>query len=257
MKLNGTGLIFFAVADALTEPRLFSALFRLMDVNPTNITQTQQTNLVNQLKRRTTFVKYKPNGRSYSRLYYLVLSEDAIEYYGSKHKSKREACLIKDIDQIRPGLTTVAWKKSLQRGKISTQQDKLAFSIMYDNNRHSLDLLAESEESRSRWIQGLEFLINRYRSHIRTHREITDQWVWHLFNQADSDHSGNLSRQEVRRLLFTLNIQLDQTDIDRYFTEANIRTNNYDELTHLDKEEFLVFFKHVSQRPELLKIICQ
>lgn len=228
-----------------------------MDVNPTNITQTQQTNLVNQLKRRSTFVKYKSTGRSYSRLYYLVLSEDAIEYYGSKHKQRRQACLIKDIEQIRPGLTTAVWRKCLQRKKITATQEKLAFSIMYANNRQSLDLLAETEESRSRWIQGLEFLISRYRSHMRTHQEITDQWVWNLFNRADVDHSGNLSRHEVRRLLHTLNIQLEDAQIDHYFTEANVRTNNYEQLTRLDKEEFLVFFKYVSQRPELLKIICQ
>ena len=235
----------------------FSVLRRLMDVNPTNITQTQQTNLVNQLKRRATFVKYKSTGRSYSRLYYLVLSEDAIEYYGSRHKQRRQACLIKDMEQIRPGLSTSVWRKCLQRKKITANQEKLAFSIMYNNNRQSLDLLAETEESRSRWIQGLEFLISRYRSHMRTHQEITDQWVWNLFNRADVDHSGHLSRQEVRRLLYTLNIQLEDTQIDRYFTEANVRTSNYDELAHLDKEEFLVFFKYVSQRPELLKIICQ
>ena len=228
-----------------------------MDINPTSITQIEQNNLVNQLKRRTTFIKYKPNGRSYSRVYFLVLSEDAIHYQGSKSKSKSQACLIKDIEQIRPGFTTTAWKKCLDRRKVTSNQTHLAFSILYDNNRKSLDLLAESEEIRSRWIEGLEFLINRYRSHIRTHREITDQWIWHLFNQADTDHSGQLSRQEVRRLLHILNIVLDDREIDIYFNQANIRASNYTELANLDKDEFLIFYKYVSQRPELLKIICQ
>lgn len=228
-----------------------------METDASNIIDTEQTNLLNSLKRRTTFIKYKPNGRTYSRLYYLVLSEDAIHYYGSKRSSKYEACLIKDIDQIRSGFTTNVWKKCLNKRRISEDKAHLAFSILYHNNRRSIDLLAESEEIRSRWIQGIEYLINRYRSHIRTHREITDQWIWYLFSQADLDRSGQLNRHEVRRLLYTLNIQLNDEEINQYFNQANIRSRNFHELNHLDKEEFLIFYKYISQRPELLKIICQ
>jgi len=228
-----------------------------MDIDPSNITQAQQTNLVNILKRRTTFIKYKPNGRTYSRLYYLVLSEDSIHYFGSKTKSKNEACMIKDIEQVRPGFTTNVWKKCLANRKITNDKSNLAFSILYNNNRKSIDLLAETEEIRSQWIQGLEFLINRYRSHIRTHREITDQWIWHLFSQADTDHSGQLDRHQVRHLLHILNIHLNENEFDLYFNQANIRIRNYQQLTHLDKDEFLIFYKYISQRPELLKIICQ
>jgi hypothetical protein len=164
---------------------------------------------------------------------------------------------IKDIDQIRSGFTTAVWKKCLRQRKITADKANLAFSILYDNNRHSLDLLADSEDIRSQWIQGLEYLITRYRSHIRTHHEITDQWIWYLFSHADQDHSGQLNRQEVLRLLSTLNIELDEREIDQYFNQANIRMKNYEELSNLDKDEFLVFYKFISYRPELIKIICQ
>jgi inactive phospholipase C-like protein 2 len=232
-------------------------LFRIMDIDPSNITQNQQTNLVNLLKRRTTFIKYKGNGRTYSRLYFLVLSEDAIHYRGSNTRSKHEACMIKDIEQIRPGFTTAIWKKCLNKRKITNDKANLAFSILYNDNRQSLDLLAETEEIRSQWIQGLQFLINRYRSHMRTHREITDQWIWHLFSQADKDHSGQLDRHEIHHLLRFLNIHLSENEVDLYFNQANIRSKNAQDLTHLDREEFSTFYKFVSQRPELLKIICQ
>jgi inactive phospholipase C-like protein 2 len=228
-----------------------------MDTDLSNITQTQETNLVNLLKRRTTFIKHKSNGRTYSRLYYLVLSEDSIHYRGSKKKSKTEACMIKDIEQIRPGFTTVVWKKCLNKRAITKDKANLAFSILYNNNRQSLDLLAETEEMRSQWMQGLEFLISRYQSHMRTHREITDQWIWHLFSQADTDHSGQLNRNEVHHLLHVLNIQLSESEFDMYFNQANIHIRNSEELRHLDREEFSSFYKYVSQRPELLKIICQ
>ncbi len=164
---------------------------------------------------------------------------------------------IKDIDQIRHGFTTAVWKKCLHKKKITSNQEHLAFSILYHNNRHSIDLLADSEEIRTQWIEGLEYLIKQYQSHIRTHHEITDRWIWYLFARADHDHSGKLNRSEVRRLLISLNIELDERDIDQYFNQANIRTNNYEELRNLDRDEFFIFYKFISYRPELINIICQ
>lgn len=164
---------------------------------------------------------------------------------------------IKDINEIRPGFTTDVWKKCLQRGKITTKQEHLAFSILYHNNRRSINLLADSPTVRTRWIEGLQCLLQRYRSHLRTHHQITDQWIWYLFECADQNHTGQLSRNEIRRLLFTLNIELSGREIDYYFNQANIRVKNYDELKHLDPDEFYKFYKFVSHRPELVKIVCQ
>ncbi|UJR09709.1 hypothetical protein I4U23_013938 [Adineta vaga] len=229
---------------------------RLMSTDSSDLTETQKSNLLDGLKRRVTFIKYKRNGRTYSRIYYLVLAEDAIHYRGSTH-SKREACKVKDIDQVRPGFTTAVWKRCLDKGKITLNKAHMAFSILYDNNRHSLDLLADSEEIRSQWIQGLEYLIHRYRSHVRSHYEITDRWLWSLFSEADRDHSGQLNRREVRRLLFLLNIELDEFEVNKYFNYANIRATNHEELRNLDKDEFISFYKFISYRPELIKIICQ
>jgi len=228
-----------------------------MQTDSSALTESQQTDLINPIQRRTTFIKFKSNGRSYSRVYYLVLSEDAIHYIGSKSSSKIQACMIKDIEQIRPGFTTATWKKCLSKRRVSLDKAHLAFSILYNNNRQSLDLLAESEEIRSKWIHGLEYLINRYRSHLRSHQEITDRWIWHLFSQADRDHSGHLTRQEIRHLLHILNIELADNEIEYYFNQANIRSRNSHDLTYLDKDEFAVFYKYISQRPELLRIICQ
>jgi hypothetical protein len=59
----------------------------------TDVRQTENIDILNRLKRRVTFIKYKPNGHTYSRVYYLILSEDAIHYQGSRRKSHREACM--------------------------------------------------------------------------------------------------------------------------------------------------------------------
>ena len=164
---------------------------------------------------------------------------------------------VQDIDQIRRGFITAVWRKCLKKRTVSLDKGHLVFSILYHNNRHSLDLLAPTEEICLQWIHGLEYLLQRYRSHLRTHHEITDQWLWHLFCSADRDHSGHLSRREVRGLLHSLNLQLSDHELEEYFNQANIRASNQDEVRHLDNGEFLIFYKYVSYRPELLKIICR
>ncbi|CAF4385172.1 unnamed protein product, partial [Rotaria socialis] len=229
---------------------------RLINTSDLQVSEIEGLNIANQLKHRVTFIKFKSNGHTYSRIYYLALSEDVIHYKGSRNKSKIEACKIKDIDQVRAGFTTAIWKAYLNKRKITRDEENLAFSILYDNNRHSLDLLAETEEIRSQWIEGLTFLIRRYQSHMRTHHEITNQWIWQVFSQADRDQSGCLDRSEVHQLLVSLNIRLDERSIDTYFNRANTRTNNYEELQHLDKDEFLTFYKIVSCRPELIELVC-
>ncbi|CAF4412147.1 unnamed protein product, partial [Adineta steineri] len=47
---------------------------RIMNTESSSIIDTQLIDIVNLLKRRTTFIKFEPNGRTYSRVYYLVLS---------------------------------------------------------------------------------------------------------------------------------------------------------------------------------------
>ena len=164
---------------------------------------------------------------------------------------------IKDIDQVRYGFTTTVWKKAVKKRRISNDKESLAFSILYHNNRHSLNLLAESEDICQRWIRGLEFLIEQYKAHLRTHHQITDRWIWKVFEHADHDRSGHLNRHEVCRLLNGLNIELVDEQLDEYFRAANHRTDTVEQMKHLDKDEFLKFYKYVSYRPELLSLICQ
>ena len=73
--------------------RYLISIFRLMATHSSNLDETEELNMINRLKRRVTFIKYKSNCHTYSRIYYLSLSEDSINYQGSRHKSKHEACI--------------------------------------------------------------------------------------------------------------------------------------------------------------------
>jgi len=64
-----------------------------MNTNSSDATEILESKLVNPLKCRQTFIKFKSTGRTYSRIYFLILSDDAIHYLGSRYKNKREACM--------------------------------------------------------------------------------------------------------------------------------------------------------------------
>jgi phosphatidylinositol phospholipase C, delta len=164
---------------------------------------------------------------------------------------------IRDISDVRRGFTTMIWKKCLRKRIITSTQESMALSILTHNNRYSLDLLMENDDICWQWFVGLEYLMERYRAHLRTHHEITDRWLWQLFSRADHDHSQHLNRREIRRLLTLLNIELKDKQMNVYFNQANLRQRTNDELLHLDREEFLIFYKYVSYRPELLELICE
>jgi len=73
----------------------------LIITNASDETGRLESNLINPLQRRQTFIKFKPNGRTYSRIYYLISSQDAIHYLGSKRKAKYEACMNIELDSIQ------------------------------------------------------------------------------------------------------------------------------------------------------------
>ncbi len=72
-----------------------------MDTHLSNMSQTEESDMINRLKRRVTFIKYKSSCHTYARVYYLTLSEDSIDYQGSKYRSKHEACIKIQILFIR------------------------------------------------------------------------------------------------------------------------------------------------------------
>jgi hypothetical protein len=90
MKYSGKGLKEF-IRDI--ESEVFFFLFRLLSTDVLDQTKELRDNLIERLKHRQTFVKFKSNGRTYSRIYFLNSSDDIVLYLGSRYKLKREACM--------------------------------------------------------------------------------------------------------------------------------------------------------------------
>lgn len=87
---------------------------------------------------------------------------------------------IKDINEVRSGFHAQTFGELLKHGFIKITdvniqkkktifsqselliQENLAFTIMYNNYRNELHLMASNKRTRDLWTEGIEYLIARY-----------------------------------------------------------------------------------------------
>jgi len=71
----------------------------------------------------------------------------------------------------------------------------------------------------------------------------------------DADHNGALSLNEVEKLLHSLNVDMDSKLLKMLFNEANIQGIQGHKNGTLTKEEFADFFKRLSTREEIIRLL--
>ncbi|CAF1503342.1 unnamed protein product [Adineta steineri] len=209
--------------------------------------------IVNKLQEGTSLIKFNPDGSRNEGFFYICPKLNTLCYNPSTKRFQNSTIEypLKDCE-VRPGLRSDTWLKILRSGKIREQQDDLAFSILHNRGRKSLDLLANDTETRHIWIKGLEKLIED--SIGKPYTTITDRWLEGLFNEADRDRNGLLCKREVQILLSEkLNVRLTPEEFEQYFEQSTLSTAK--RRGQLRVEEFITFYQMLTYRPELMHII--
>ncbi|KAI5107338.1 1-phosphatidylinositol 4,5-bisphosphate phosphodiesterase delta-4 isoform X1, partial [Silurus meridionalis] len=121
------------------------------------------------------------------------------------------------------------------------------FTLVFRGRRANLDLVASSDEEAQAWIQGIRMLIEN----LQTMDECDkfDQWVSDLFMTADKNKDGRISFKEVKKLLKIMNIDMNELHANALFTMADLNQTGM-----LDAEEFVHFYKMLTQRNEILEL---
>lgn len=77
-------------------------------------------------------------------------------------------------------------------------------------------------------------------------------WLRKMFNEADSDKNECLTFKETLKLLFKLNIDIDEAEVKKLFDEANTRpSSGHGKVEALDEDEFLALYFRLVQRSEI------
>uniref|UniRef100_A0A8C5PMH9 Phosphoinositide phospholipase C n=1 Tax=Leptobrachium leishanense TaxID=445787 RepID=A0A8C5PMH9_9ANUR len=186
----------------------------------------------------------KVKSRSWKKQRYFKLQEDFMTiWYKSKKTGKTKSTFsISDIETIREG-----HQSEILQSIADEFHAELCFTIVFYGRRRNLDLIANTAEEAQCWIQGLEKLIETVTK--MDQKEILDQWICDWFMKADKNKDGRMNFKEVQDLLKMMNVDMNEHHAYRLFQMAD-----KSESSTLEGDEFVLFYKALTQRDEVLKI---
>uniref|UniRef100_A0A8C0BW57 Phosphoinositide phospholipase C n=1 Tax=Buteo japonicus TaxID=224669 RepID=A0A8C0BW57_9AVES len=200
-------------------------------MQPTLPTGIQLTDTLEQMQQGTLMRKVK--SKSWKKQRYFKLQDDCMTiWYQSKRTGKTESAFsISDVETVREG-----HQSEVLQSLADEFPPERCFTIVFYGRRGNLDLIAGSAEEAQCWVQGLRQLIEVATS--MDQREKIDQYPscgYH--SKADKNKDGRMNFKEVQRLLKMMNIDM-----------------NEDHSGTLEGEEFVLFYKTLTQREEVLSL---
>lgn len=133
------------------------------------------------------------------------------------------------------GQTTPQFQRWSGYGYAEEEMKARSFSIFYtDNigNPRSLDIIAESDGDCNYAYQAVENLISET-AQERTNTSPDILYIRDMWEKADDDASGKLSKYEVFSVIEMMNIHMPQQQIKKIFDVID-----QDKSGELDREEF-------------------
>ncbi|XP_007908510.2 1-phosphatidylinositol 4,5-bisphosphate phosphodiesterase delta-4 isoform X2 [Callorhinchus milii] len=214
----------------------------------------------------------KVKSRSWKRPRCYRLQEDCMSvwYNSKKAGNPRTAFSLCDVEMVREG-----HQSELLQSLAGEFSPGLCFTIVFRGRSGNLDLVAESVQEAESWVRGLRTLINSLQN--MDQKEKLDRWIRDWFQKADKDKDGRMNFKEVRDLLKMMNVNMNELHALSLFEEmehsrrrppvAAVRSCSIEEhgscsMCMADKsrsgtlegEEFVLFYKALTEREDLRKI---
>ncbi|NXW21893.1 PLCD4 phosphodiesterase, partial [Circaetus pectoralis] len=187
----------------------------------------------------------KVKSKSWKKQRYFKLQDDCMTiWYQSKRTGKTESAFsISDVETVREG-----HQSEVLQSLADEFPPEHCFTIVFYGRRGNLDLIAGSAEEAQCWVQGLRQLIEP-RSFPLTSALVSRTWIRDWFQKADKNKDGRMNFKEVQRLLKMMNVDMNEDHALRLFQAAD-----KSESGTLEGEEFVLFYKALTQREEVLSL---
>ncbi|NWV34360.1 PLCD4 phosphodiesterase, partial [Grantiella picta] len=185
----------------------------------------------------------KVKSKSWKKQRYFKLQEDCMTiWYQSKRTGKTESAFsISDVETVREG-----HQSEVLQSLAEEFPPERCFTIVFYGRRGNLDLIAGSAEEAQCWVQGLRQLIEIL---PLTFALVSRTWIRDWFQKADKNKDGRMNFKEVQRLLKMMNVDMNEDHALRLFQDAD-----KSESGTLEGEEFVLFYKALTQREEVLSL---
>ncbi|NWI58301.1 PLCD4 phosphodiesterase, partial [Calyptomena viridis] len=187
----------------------------------------------------------KVKSKSWKKQRYFKLQDDCMTiWYQSKRTGKTESAFsISDVETVREG-----HQSEVLQSLAEEFPPERCFTIVFYGRRGNLDLIAGSAEEAQCWVQGLRQLIEP-RSFPLTLALVSPTWIRDWFQKADKNKDGRMNFKEVQHLLKMMNVDMNEDHALRLFQDAD-----KSESGTLEGEEFVLFYKALTQREEVLSL---
>ncbi|NWI64363.1 PLCD4 phosphodiesterase, partial [Todus mexicanus] len=187
----------------------------------------------------------KVKSKSWKKQRFFKLQDDCMTiWYQSKRTGKTESAFsISDVETVREG-----HQSEVLQSLAEEFPPERCFTIVFYGRRGNLDLIAGSAEEAQCWVQGLRQLIEP-RSFPLTSALVSRTWIRDWFQKADKNKDGRMNFKEVQRLLKMMNVDMNEDHALRLFQDAD-----KSESGTLEGEEFVLFYKALTQREEVLSL---
>ncbi|NWH64721.1 PLCD4 phosphodiesterase, partial [Geococcyx californianus] len=187
----------------------------------------------------------KVKSKNWKKQRYFKLQDDCMTiWYQSKRTGKIESAFsISDVETVREG-----HQSEVLQSLAEEFPPERCFTIVFYGRRGNLDLIAGSAEEAQCWVQGLHQLIEP-RSFSLTSAVVSSTWIRDWFQKGDKNKDGRMNFKEVQRLLKMMNVDMNEDHALQLF-----QTADKSESGTLEGEEFVLFYKALTQREEVVSL---
>ncbi|XP_035222193.1 1-phosphatidylinositol 4,5-bisphosphate phosphodiesterase eta-2-like isoform X2 [Stegodyphus dumicola] len=215
----------------------------------------------------TVMYKVRSPDRWYRRKYKVDIQNMRLTYSPSTKpfwKGKITTVDLFDLEEVRKGWNTDVFnkleakfrrklQKTLHPQLLSMLKEENCFSLIIGPAHSVVDLIAPNVNTRDAWVRGLNQLIACCKHLQAEHDE--ERWLKDQVRKADVSGNGSLTFEECLGLLNQLNISMRRKEAKKLFHTANFRKNKIDGEDALDPEEFVIFYRSLTHRPELEELM--
>ena len=186
-------------------------------------------------------VKLTGSSKANQRRFYLQEGTDSVLVWISPHKSiYRSRIDLSQISKIEIGGDSPKFLKH----KLPYQKD-LAVTLYH--LKGSLDLIFDDKQDLKLWVAGIQYLAKKKLGNKDKESIAIKAWT-----RADTNNSGSLNLSEVKGLMKSLNIFVNDNELQVIFNSFDV-----DKSGTIDKKEFESLIDKLMQKPEVDEIFAE
>jgi Ca2+-binding EF-hand superfamily protein len=198
-----------------------------------------------------TLLKFGRRGPAREKVFNLTQDRRVLKWQSQYFCYKLGRWNLIDMEQvirIQRGQKTVPFERLKKTFGLA---DEKSLSIIYVDSRgneRSLDVICPNREGFRYLFKALKSIVTDIQNEKRN-GSLDTQYLKRMWDVADEDHSGELSREEVIKLVSVMNVNMSVQNIGEMYTKVDADGNGV-----LSYPEFVKFMDLLRQRPELESI---